>query len=163
MKRFFVCFAFFMISLLFIGCGEKSQTINGLQWSNRSSDYMSYKDAVLYCTNLNEGGNNDWRLPTISELRGVITNCPRTENGGGCQVYNNCMSNNNQCNTPVCTGCEYDPSGKYSKLGDNKNLWSLSFVMPNNQSPTMAWVVRFDAGAVSAASMHAANYVRCVR
>ena len=77
MKKLFVCFAFFMICLLFIGCGEKSQTINGLQWSNRSSDYMSYKDAVLYCTNLNEGGNNDWRLPTISELRGVITNCPR--------------------------------------------------------------------------------------
>lgn len=162
MKRFFVCFAFFMICLVFIGCGEKSQTINGLQWSNRSSDYMSYKDALLYCTNLNEGGNNDWRLPTIRELRGLITNCPRTEIGGECQVYSqDCMPNNDQCYKPVCIGCGYDPSGKYSKLGDNKTLWSLSLWKPD--TPHTIWAVGFDSGSVGPALKNAASYVRCVR
>ncbi|MBO4441296.1 DUF1566 domain-containing protein [bacterium] len=51
----------------------------GLIWSARSSGYMVWNDAKNYCNSLLEGYYNDWRLPTISELRTLIQNCSNTQ------------------------------------------------------------------------------------
>ena len=151
---------------------EKAIIIEGLQWSEKSTKKMDWDGAVKYCENLNEDGNNDWHLPTISELRTLIQNCPATQTGGECGLTDNCLSvscfDNNTFNN-TCVGCDYDSSGKYSKLGDTDWLWSSSV---KSDYPSFAWLVGFSDGACGSSLKSKSpfnpnkNYtysVRCVR
>ncbi len=154
---------------------------NGLYWSDASSSYMSWYDAVLkpsggnwskisaktmnwndakaYCANLNEDGYSDWRLPTISELRTLIENCPATETGGACKVDNNCLSSS--CYSNACGGCDSASDGRYSKLGDTTEwLWSSSELSDNSG---YAWHVHFSYGYVHHYHEYGYYDVRCVR
>lgn len=61
--------------------GTVSDNVTGLMWQ-KTPDFRHYQydDAINYCDNLNAGGYNDWRLPSIKELysiadfRGEIVN-----------------------------------------------------------------------------------------
>ena len=44
-----------------------------LEWSAQAPTVLNWDDAGLYCTDLEEGGHTDWRLPTISELLAGIS------------------------------------------------------------------------------------------
>ena len=140
-------------------------TIEGNIWSLRSSDPMTWSDAYYYCERLkisNACGYSDWHLPTISELRTLIQNCPATVTGGSCRVTDDC-SVSNCMDYDACHGCDYDVSGKYSRLGDNIGLWSTS---PSDSTPDTEslWVVRFENGGVNDVVVSSSNfYVRCVR
>ncbi|HDT11782.1 MAG TPA: PEGA domain-containing protein [bacterium] len=57
---------------------------SGLKWSKKAPSRMNWSDAMKYCENLKEDGHSAWRLPTISELRTLIKNCPATQTGGAC-------------------------------------------------------------------------------
>jgi hypothetical protein len=113
---------------------------DGLNWSDASSNKMTWDEAITYCENL--GG----RLPTISELRTLIQNCPGTETGGECGVTDDCLSSDD-CRTDPCDGCEYDDSGKYSVFGDIYYLWSSS---EHSDDADFAWRVGFARGDVGA-------------
>jgi len=123
---------------------------DGLNWSDASSDYMTWDEAITYCENL--GG----RLPTISELRTLIQNCAATETGGECGVTDDCLSYD--CWNDPCDGCEYDESGKYSVFGDTYWFWSSSEL---SDAAGLAWSVDFVNGHVYYVSYY--FYVRCVR
>lgn len=43
----------------------------GRVWSLQPDSNWSYDNAVSYCNNLVEGGQSDWRMPTIDELKAV--------------------------------------------------------------------------------------------
>jgi len=90
-----------------------------LNWSDKSHDTMTWDEAKNYCENL--GG----RLPTISELRTLIQNCPGAETGGECGITDDCLSYED-CGNDKCGGCEYDYSGKYSVFGDSSRYRSSS-------------------------------------
>jgi uncharacterized protein (TIGR02145 family) len=129
----------------------------GLNWSDASSSIMHWFAATTYCENL--GG----RLPTISELRTLIQNCPGTETGGACKVTDKCLSEDD-CWSMNCSGCEYDSSGKYSVFGDTGFFWSSS---EQSDDASYVWHVSFDGGHVGHSYR---NYgpndydsVRCVR
>jgi len=48
-------------------------THTGLIWAIRPTlEKKNFKDAVLFCENLILNGNDQWRLPTISELRSIL-------------------------------------------------------------------------------------------
>ncbi|MBP5407431.1 DUF1566 domain-containing protein [bacterium] len=122
----------------------------GLTWSSKSK-HINLKEAVSYCKKLNEGGFNDWRLPTISELRTLIQNCPATQTGGKCKVTDKCLYYD--CRNDACRGCDdSDSSGKYSKLGDTSSLWSDT-----------QWRVGFSTGRLSREPWGYVFDVRCVR
>lgn len=140
---------------------EKNDTslkTSGGAWSKKSSDSMNWDDAKAYCANLNESGYSDWRLPTISELRTLIQNCPATETGGACRVTDECLSWK-ECSTSVC-GCSDSSDGKYSKLGDTAWFWSSSERSDNAYG---AWNVGFSYGNVSDDNKNYNHYVRCLR
>ena len=126
----------------------------GLTWSDASSSPMTWDKAITYCENI--GG----RLPTISELRTLIKNCPATETGGECGVTDECLFSND-CRNDPCDGCEYDEnnSGKYSVFGDTARLWSES----SDGDLIYGWKVGFKWGYVSFGGGNTETYARCVR
>ena len=137
------------------------QTIGNLQWSNRSSSKMNWSSAKQYCENLSESGFDDWRLPSISELRTTIKNCSGSQSGGSCRISDSCLSS--VCFSIDCA-CEYrgNNGGYYSKLGDDDNvrLWSSSVISDYSNT---ALVVSFVTGLVGPDSLRSNYDVRCVR
>ena len=136
-------------------------TIDGNIWSPKASSTMSWSDAIDYCNNLTACGYSDWHLPTISELRTLIQNCPGTVTGGSCGVTDSCLSYSSCWDEDSCWSCRYDDSGKYSKLGDTGWFWSSS---TPSEHADRAWSVNFNYGFVGRyVKDNYNNYVRCVR
>ena len=129
-------------------------------WSSSNESSLNWQEAKTYCDNLVECGYSDWHLPTISELRTLIQNCPETETGGECGVTDSCLVDDSRCHNDACyaLSCDWDYSGKYSKLGDNWIFWSSS-----SEDTYFAWYVGFGQGSVSSDYKDHEKYVRCVR
>lgn len=89
-------------------------------WSQKAPDKMIWSKAKEFCANLVEAGYSDWRLPTISELRTLIKNCPAMELGRECKVANDCLLY--ECGKDNCGGCSGGEDGRYSKFGDTEWL-----------------------------------------
>ena len=136
---------------------KNSGAIKELNWSEKASEKMFARDAIDYCENLSENGHNDWRLPTIGELRTLIQNCEGTETGGTCGVTDTCLSQND-CKNKACDGCE-DKTVQHSKLGDKGLFWSSSF---RPESSNNAWYIDFTYASVHGHS-DGKKLVRCVR
>ena len=132
-------------------------TIDGKTWSDIA--YNTWEETKDYCDNLFECGYSDWHLPTISELRTLIQNCPKIETGGECGVTDNCLEKD--CRNYACAGCSLDSSGKHSKLGDIGSFWSSSSI--GSFSPSEAWYVDFSYGNVFYDYTSRSKSVRCVR
>ncbi len=130
-----------------------SLTHEGREWSCISPDYMTHFKAPAYCE------DNGWHLPTISELRTLIRNCPDTENDSTCGVTDSCLSHAD-CWNDTCFGCSEDDSGKYSVFGDTSSFWSSSVLSDNTDG---AWGVTFRHGSVDGSYRNYDGYVRCVR
>lgn len=166
MNKILISVLFVLMSLI-VSCGGDDDSPctgsdkfchshDGLNWSDASSDEMDWDEAITYCENL--GG----RLPTISELRTLIQNCPATETGGECGVTDSCLYSRDCWSQSSCDGCEYVTSGKYSVFGDREWLWSSS---PRADSADNAWIVQFTYGGVDYSGYEDwyENNVRCVR
>jgi len=137
-----------------IGC----ISAGGKTWTDKVDSAMTWQKAKDYCNNLTACGYSDWHLPTISELRTLIQNCPATQTGGECGVSDSCLSY--ECWNNACPGCSSDSSGKYSKLGDTGWFWSSSVRSDYSDD---AWYVNFDSGDVSSGSKSYNIHGRCVR
>ena len=124
-------------------------------WSGVSKKVMDWNTANQYCENLKEGGASDWRLPTISELRTLITNCKSTETSGTCRVTDQCLSSE-QCKNKACNGC--GRKGRHNKFGDKGFFWSSSISSKNKN----AWYIDFTYGSIQNHSKNKKS-VRCVR
>ena len=123
-----------------------------LYWSDKAEYSMYWADAVTYCENF--GG----RLPTISELRTLVQNCPAGETGFECRVTDYCLYYND-CWSDTCKGCEVDESGKYSVFGDTGWFWSSSGL---SDYANLAWLVNFNFGGVYDSFKNFKFNVRCV-
>lgn len=147
-----------MIAMMFfvVSCGGGDFSENfpnehgGLNWSDKSPNKMTWNKAIEYCKNL--GG----RLPTISELRTLIENCPATETGGECGVTDSCLSYDD-CRNDACDGSEY--FSEFSVFGDNAWFWSSS---RQSDYADNAWRVYFDRGGVGGYYRYNELYFRCV-
>ena len=132
---------------------------DGTFWSPLSDKKLSFKEADAYCSNLNIGGHNDWRLPTVDELRILVQNCPNLETDGACR-----LSEDNSCLLArKCLDkkkCQCSTSGKYSKLYDSTTIWSASV---NSSDSTEAYSIDFAGGKIQKNYTGARNNVRCTR
>ena len=144
--------------------GAWRDPISGLTWQNPPpQSRYNLKDALAYCSKLQLGGNSDWRLPTISELRSLVRRCPATQTGGTCRVTDSCRSLapcHDDCRIfcPPRKGHCYWPSQLQGKC--LLAYWSSSFV---EGSDALAWQVNFFDGYVNSWGSYVSKLVRCVR
>ncbi|MBQ4437677.1 DUF1566 domain-containing protein [bacterium] len=113
-----------------------TDSAHSIVWTSRSKKYIQYwYDAARYCTELVEGGSNNWRVPSMEELRTLVQNCPEGD-------------------------CDMDLTGNYSFFGDISNLWS-SDVTGNNTGYTLDFLTASEKG--DGISYYREAKVRCVR
>ena len=124
-------------------------------WSKKAPEKMDFDHAKKYCKDLVEDGHDDWRLPSINELRTLALNCPKIEPKGKCPITNSWRSIFSW-SADKCV-CEL---GAHSKLGDSDPIWSDTTVaMTYGQHK----FVLFSAEGVSAQSKLLQIGVRCIR
>ena len=144
--------------------GVWADPYSGYMWQNPSrAEVHTWFEANDYCSNLNLGGYQDWRLPSISELRTLIRGCSETESGGACAVTDeckslSCLSSCNGCSTGQgpTMGC-YWPNGLVGKCA---RFWSSSSF---EEIDDRAWLVYFDRSKLDYYGKIYDVYVRCVR
>ena len=105
-----------------------------LIWSGKSPERLRWIDAVEYCNKLNEGGFNDWRLPSWAVLRSLVQNCKSS------------------------SGCTGDSDGTYSKFGDIVFLWSST-----EYGSSQAIGIYFYNAAAQLKNVDESFDLRCVR
>jgi len=77
---------------------------SGLCWQDPPHDEpLAWEEAIEYCDALVLCDHDDWRLPSISELRSFIRGCEAIMTGGECGVTDECTSFS--CRSQVCDGC----------------------------------------------------------
>lgn len=141
---------------------------NDLIWSGEDGS-KTWEEAQDYCEHYSdEILGDDWRLPTISELRTLVKNCPATQmppvDGiDSCGVREDsgvtCLAES--CQDANCYSCPDDYNIEYSKFGDRYCLWSSSL---RSDDSNYAWFVGFDYGAgVSYSDINNYCDVRCVK
>lgn len=148
---------------------------SGLTWQvSPSGDRMDLPEAQLHCQNLSLAGHNDWRLPTISELRSIIRGCSKTETRGSCGVTDNCLSIRCRKDCRECLNYEGPGSGGAywpSELSGKVNAyWSSSKIADRDK---VWYVVGFVSGGILNGSISEKAsrafikrhgiFVRCVR
>lgn len=134
----------------------------GLTWELEAAPPVDWAAAGSRCDGLTLAGHDDWRLPTISELRSLIVGCPATEVGGTCGVTDTC-ADGSSCRGDACGGCGYTPGSCYwpaGLTGDCAFTWSSTL---DSNDPDQAWGVGFDGAHVSQGLLVNSSSVRCVR
>ncbi|MFA5112402.1 MAG: DUF1566 domain-containing protein, partial [Desulfobaccales bacterium] len=127
-----------------------TDSATGYIWQEEPGVTGDWDGAVAYCNDLVLDGHDDWRLPTIGELRTTIRGCDGTKSGGACGVKDDCLLT--ACYTGPCPGCNVDQGpadGCYwdsSLIKPCEQFWSSSSVEDNTVS---AWIVYFRGGAVA--------------
>ncbi|MBR4531388.1 DUF1566 domain-containing protein [bacterium] len=111
-----------------------TDSASGLVWSERSPYDLSWYNAAAYCHDLVEGGSNNWRVPTMEEVRTLVKNCPEGN-------------------------CKPDTAGKYSALGELNTLWT-STVLNGDHFTSLDFMT---ASQKSWDSEYNDEKVRCVR
>ena len=136
----------------------------GLIWSDKPSEMMMLDDAQNYCDNLVEGVIDDWRLPTVGELRTLIVNCPATEPGGVCGVTDECLLIDN-CWARTDCKCRYGEAA-YSKFHSKFMYELISSASKTGKIISgfeNVWCVDFSEAGIKSCSLEYGQTFRCVR
>ncbi|MDD5306644.1 MAG: DUF1566 domain-containing protein [Deltaproteobacteria bacterium] len=148
-------------------CAEEwFDSASNLTWQvTPSGEEMDWQSAVSHCNGLTLCGRDDWRVPTISELRSLVRGCAAIETGGVCGVTDDCLLDSSSCyNYDECHVCGTGggpDNGCYWPTeieGDCDGYWSSSCV----PSYSVAWLVYF-SGAVGSVEGSYPYVARCVR
>jgi hypothetical protein len=156
-------------------CGECDRAIDDCDDSGRCvgpvwqdpppATTMTWQEAIAYCEGLSLDGHDDWRLPTISELRSLVRGCQSVEYGGACGVTDQCLVQD-ICRDDSCSGCGGyggPAEGCYWPIGTSgtcSGYWSISRQDASDQNP---WMILFNFAAIGRNHAGAPTYVRCVR
>ena len=97
--------------------GKKTRTI-GSEYDPNLNQNVDISHAREGCLQAAQRTGTAWRLPTISELRSEINECPDTEYDGICNVYDDCPEKDcwgNECNFACALlGAGPHPDGCYA-------------------------------------------------
>lgn len=117
---------------------------SGLSWEVTPASETKYcEEAISYCASLDLCGRDDWRLPSISELRSLARNCSGSETGGDCGVTDSCADSS--CITAECGGCNTTACAWPAQISGMCDIryWSSTHL---TDSPESCWDFGFDSG-----------------
>ena len=140
---------------------NKFRIIDGIEWSNISTERVVGYEAGYYCQDLKENGHDDWRMPEINHLRMLIQNHSGTAAGGRCKI-----SQNRSASYDYSESCSGIKGSNFSIFGDTVELLSSTEAeIVTNTSVYVRdyWCVDFNNGEIDMHSMGAGMHVRCVR
>ncbi|MBW2702458.1 MAG: DUF1566 domain-containing protein [Deltaproteobacteria bacterium] len=151
--------------------GDRCQVAIDRMWQiSPDSGEMGHSEANDYCDLLVCDGQDDWRLPSISELRGLIHECPEMEPDGGCGVSDGCNSSlpppEAECLNGLCMNCEPNMGPDYGCYwpdemdGDCHIYWSSTTV---DDLAENHWAIDFQDAGIFPQSDGNPHYVRCFR
>lgn len=162
--RIVAVFMTFGLVLILAGTAQAEQTVvrEGREWQyGGSATKMNWQATIDYCTNLVEGGHDDWHLPAIEELKSIIYCSNGTQVTGGA-YYNTTYSGAihpwacRDGNSASYASPTIDPSFEsYAAF-----FWSAT---PGTGDPNGAWGVDFGTGFVAGSGKVGLGYARCVR
>jgi Protein of unknown function (DUF1566) len=143
------------------GNGTATDGETGLMWQNPPSNiHLNWLQAIDYCESLDLGGRTDWHLPTISELRSLIRDCPYTVTDGSCGVTDDCLDSS--CRDSSCGGCAGSEPCYWDVTleGDCSWYWSSS---EQSDDVNNAWDVMYDNSYFANDDKLSTFNARCVR
>ena len=111
----------------------------GLQWQQTISEGIFYSEADKYCAELNYGGHDDWRLPTIQELASIIDNS----------------------RVAPSMDTDYFPDSNVPDGDQGFFFWTSSPYTGTDNHYT--WCISFNSGGIYEQQKNSRNFVRCVR
>lgn len=129
----------------------------GYKWSPVSKENLNWESAKEYCLNLSTEGLS-WKLPSISELRTLVRNCPNSETGGACGITDSCAGSSECLGVDVCEGCS-ETEGEKSKTGDMGWFWSSS---EDADITAYGWLIDFSYANISYSAKTMKYQIRCV-
>jgi len=147
--------------------GTWTDPFSGLVWQDPpNTGTLKLQAASDYCDALTLANLDDWRLPSVSELRSLIRGCPATVTGGACGVLDSCLQES--CNsTDACASCTAGQGPGASHCywdsvlaGTCGALWSSSADETNTGRD---WIVDFSLGSFDVDGGQNLHLVRCVR
>ncbi len=138
----------------------------GLSWQRECAPtVMKHENAIKYCENLSLGDYDDWRLPSISELKTLIVGCQSGTDA--CKVNDNCLSSSCYSDSCHCAGNKgpaeedyYWQKGVWQ--GGGKYFLSSSVLSDDSRRVWGVGFVNF-AGGVGPTHRNGSASVRCVR
>ena len=137
----------------------------GLMWSKKSGE-KHWTEANQYCEDLEELGFDDWRLPTIDELRTLVLECEGTVTGGTCSISEEGNALDEESWTDDCF-CEESSMGIYTKFGTDDwyvFLWSSSPVSGYSEDNAHYWALETAQARISATNNEdSMTEARCIR
>jgi|GEM_PF-3689803 hypothetical protein len=134
----------------------ETRRVGNLTWQvTPSAEVFVFSTAKAHCEALDFAGSNNWRLPTIDELRALIVGCPGREAGGSCEVSDpNCLGKEcyakddcGHCEEKKGPdkGCYWQPGLWGGSCTDTWFYWSSSHF---DQFTDHFWVVRYQGGGL---------------
>jgi len=149
--------------------GKAIDPKSGLIWQRDNASNLNFEAAESYCRSLNLDGEMGWRLPTVDELRTLISGCPNSGPGGACKVTSSCRSSG-CADDPVCScGPQGGPGEKgfYWEPGVWRYTGSSfgTFWSSTSRSDAMrrAWAIHFYSAYIFNKNTGDLAGVRCVK
>ena len=134
--------------------------------NGNSKNTRSYYDLVYaaelasMCNTLEENGSHKWRLPTIDEIRGIVTS-EKLKKGGSCKVATDCFEFTQNLFEESCFEEEKCTGDKPSKtlLSDYGVMLSGTFDLMDREdyeteTSAKMWLVDLASGALERISEH---------
>ncbi|MBW2277426.1 MAG: DUF1566 domain-containing protein [Deltaproteobacteria bacterium] len=146
--------------------GGKLDPATDLCWEDPpAGGNVTWSEATGYCTDLDVGGHDDWRMPLIQELISLLRECQTSE----CPVTDPDCLNSTCDDDAVCMACD-----ELLGPGTDGCYWSPDLAgscepyywsgSAAGDMPNMTWLVRFSDGDVDLDGIEDADHtVRCVR
>lgn len=131
----------------------------GLRWeADPPSSGVSRSQAQQRCEALSLDGVSDYRLPTLGELRSLVTDCSATRAGGACGVTDQCLTSS--CADLSCKGCDTLVCALPAALdGPCDVTWSSSTVQGASNK---VWAIDFGTGQIGSLDATSDAVARCV-
>ncbi len=126
---------------------------------------MGLSDAQAYCDNLVIGDLDAWRLPTITDLRSSVADCPSTQIGGDCLLEDEVCVTPDCGSITVCPGCAaaagvcYQAPDIWPDCAIAWNFWSSSLCL--GCFPEANWGLSFTDARPTRIELGQIAHVRC--